>query len=404
MEMFRRTFAEISLDHLFHNYSTLHSIVGADAFFCPMLKANAYGHGDVEIAKFLQSIGAARFGVCLIEEGHLLRQNQIRSEILVFRGFDQNGAKKILDLQLTPVVSTWAQLEYLELYADEPVKIHLKFDTGMNRLGFEVNQVELLVDRLKKSKKLKVEGLLSHFHSGEDAWNPDGQSAKQAAQLERVVTFVKSYTEFSDALVHLLNSAGIANLSQVRSAANLESKSKTDHFLTKQSWGARPGLSLYGYEPIPFQTSLQLKPVMTLKSVVNNIRVVKKGDSISYGQTWTAPVDSVIAVVPIGYADGIHRLVSNRGTALLAGHIVPIVGRVCMDFLMLDVTGVIHSNEIHKFDEEEVILFGHDQRGNLLSADHVAKSAETISWEVLTSVGERVPRRFKPTRKAGISA
>lgn len=399
MEMYRRTFAEISFDHLFHNYSTLRSVVGAHSFFCPMIKANAYGHGDIEIAKFLQTIGAQTFGVCLIEEGYLLRQNQIRSEILVFRGFDPNGAKKILDLQLTPVVSTWAQLESLELYADEPIKIHLKFNTGMNRLGFDVSQVGPIIDWFKKSKKLKVEGLLSHFHSGEDAWDPSGQSAKQAQLLLKVVSEMQSFPEFSGAHVHLLNSAGIANLSKIQ-----KEKSSSRHFLTDFQWGARPGLSLYGYEPVPFASSLQLKPVMTLKSVVNNIRIVKKGESVSYGRTWTAEVDSIIAVVPIGYADGVHRLISNRGSALFAGKKVPIVGRICMDFLMLNLTGIIAPEEIQKYDEEEVILFGHDLHGNLLSADHVAETAETISWEVLTSVGERVPRRFKPTRKAGISA
>jgi alanine racemase len=388
MEMFRRTFAEINLDHLYHNYSTLKSLAGADRFFCPMVKANAYGHGDVQVSQFLQDQGAEVFGVCLIEEGHLLRQSGINSEILVFRGFDKDGAQKILDLQLTPVVSTWSQLESFEFAADEPIKVHVKFNTGMNRLGFNSDQHEKIKWFFKNSKKLKLSAILSHFHSGEDAYNQDGYSAKQTQELSHIA----DYFSDMDLQLHLLNSAGISNLSRVR-------QDKIEgHFLENKNWGFRPGLSLYGYDPLESSGQLELKPVMTLKSVVNNIRVVKAGESVSYGAQWVAQRDSLIAVVPIGYADGVHRLLSNRGRALFAEKEVPIIGRICMDFLMLDLTAAIGLDQINKYDEEEVILFGYDQAGHLLSAEVAAKASETVSWEVLTSVGERVPRKFKPHR------
>lgn len=392
MEMFRRTFAEINLDHLYHNYRTLKSLAGAERFFCPMVKANAYGHGDIQVSQFLQDQGVETFGVCLIEEGHLLRQAGISSEILVFRGFDKSGAQKILDLQLTPVVSTWSQIESLEIAADDPIKVHVKFNTGMNRLGFDTDQHEKLKAYFKKSKKLKLSAVLSHFHSGEDALSSTGFSFQQTMDLSRLV----DYFSDMDIQKHLLNSAGIANLARVR-RENLSA-----HYLEKKDWGFRPGLSLYGYDPLKSHSSLELKPVMTLKSVVNNIRIVKKGESVSYGANWVAAQDSLVAVVPIGYADGVHRLISNRGTALFAGREVPIVGRVCMDFLMLDVTQAISLDEINKYDEEEVVLFGYNESGKLLSAEKTAQVCESISWEMLTSVGERVPRKFKPHRLSSL--
>ena len=134
---------------------------------------------------------------------------------------------------------------------------------------------------------------------------------------------------------------------------------------------------------------------MSFKSVVNNIRRVKKGEVVSYGATWIAEKDTWLAVVPVGYADGVHRLISNKAHVLFAGQRAPIVGRICMDFLMLDVSHIVQENDLHRFENEEVILFGYDQSGEFLSAHEMAKAAQTITWEVLTSVGERVPRLFR---------
>lgn len=385
MEMFRRTFAEINLDHLSHNFFEIEKVAGDGRFICPMVKANAYGHGDLEVAKHLENLGTTHLGVCLIEEGLLLRNYGIKSKILVFRGFDKQGAQKIFDAQMTPVVSTWEQITALESVADEPIKVHLKFNTGMNRLGFAPQEAEKLRTYFKNSKKLKLRAVLSHFYCGEDAILNDGHSAGQAKLLSEI----HSYFKDEDVWAHLLNSGGIASL------AEPEVKNNPDHFLNKTNWGFRPGLMLYGYSPSENLNSMNLKPVMTFKSMVNNIRQLQAGESVSYGAIWKADKLSTIAVIPVGYADGVHRLLSNRGKALFAGQEVPIIGRVCMDFLMLDVTEVVKSSNIQKFDEEEVILFGYDPAGNFLSAEVTAKAAETITWEVLTAVGERVPRHYK---------
>ena len=260
----------------------------------------------------------------LIEEGSLLRSSGIQSEILVFRGFDKQGAQKILEYQLTPVVSSWEQIHALENIADDPVKVHLKFDTGMNRLGFNLDQSEPLFSYFKKSKKLKLKAILTHLAQAEDSISTDGFTAKQIHLFHQAVDFFKSF----DVHAHVLNSAGIAGL------AVMNSRKQNHPQLHLHKWGFRPGLALYGYQSDSKLNAMDLKPVMTLKSVVNNIRDVKKNETVSYGCSWTADRDSRIAVVPIGYADGLHRLISNKGSALFANRLVPIVGRVCMDFLM----------------------------------------------------------------------
>lgn len=385
MEMYRRTFAEISVENLVHNWHEIKKVAADDRFICPMVKANAYGHGDVQIAKTLQNAGAETVGVCLIEEGFILRASGLQAQILVFRGFDKQGAQKILEYQMTPVISTWEQIQALESVADDPVKVHVKFDTGMNRLGFTIDQAEKLYNYFKKSKKLKLKAILTHLAQGEDASLPDGYSAKQILSFTEAVNFFKPLDIYS----HVLNSAGIASL------ALMNAKSENHPILHSQKWGFRPGLALYGYAPSPELATMNLRPVMTLKSVVNNIREIKKNESVSYGCSWKAVRDSRIAVVPIGYADGYHRLISNKGHALFAGQLAPIVGRICMDFLMLDVTDIIGADDAAKWIEEEVVFFGYNQHGTLLSAESAAAMAQTVTWETLTSVGERVPRHFK---------
>ncbi len=385
MEMFRSTFADISLDALATNWFEIKKVAADDRFICPMVKANAYGHGDVQTSLALEKVGVETLGVCLIEEGLLLRSSGVKAEILVFRGFDKRGAEKILEYRMTPVVSTWEQINALESVADEIVKVHLKFNTGMNRIGFNADQAEKLSSYFKKSKKLKLKALLTHFAQGEDAVSVEGFSAQQ------VKLFLSIMGDFNghDIYVHLLNSGGIASLAQVKKN-NLD-----NHFLLQKKWGFRPGLALYGYQPSPQFSEMKLKPVMTLKSVVNNIRSVLPGEPVSYGCTWRAKVSSKIAVVPIGYADGIHRLISNQANALFAGQLAPIVGRICMDFLMLDVTHIVKDEDLTKWNEEEVVFFGFDPKNNFLSAEiHAAKSS-TIVWETLTSVSERVPRHYK---------
>lgn len=384
MEMYRRTYAEINLDHLAHNIRLLQGAF-PQTFLCPMVKANAYGHGDVQLGRFLESLGVAHLGVCLIEEGVLLRKFGVKAEILVFRGFDREGAEKILQYNMTPVVSTWDHLDHLEAVAQSSVGIHLKFDTGMNRLGFRAEEAQRLYDRLWQNKKVRLKALVTHLYNGEDADSDSGKSAVQLRSLEHISQVFKPFNIFC----HSLNSAGILNLLKLQKTGLPE-----DHPLVLQKWGLRPGLMIYGYNPLVDQNFCELKPVMSLKSQVATYRHLKAGETVSYGGTWQAKQDSVIAVVPIGYADGYHRILSNKSQVLFAGHRVPLVGNICMDYLMLDVTEVVRGQDLKKFKDQEVTLFGFSSDGAFLSPEELAQQAQSITWEMLTSVGERVPRVY----------
>lgn len=388
MEMYRRTYAEINLDHLAYNIQTIQQAFPQASFLCPMVKANAYGHGDLQLARFLERRGIRHLGVCLIEEGILLRNFGVQADILVFRGFDQEGARKILEYNLTPVVSTWEQLEHLEAIATSAIGIHLKFDTGMNRLGFHPDEAQKLMDRLWENKKIRLIALVTHLLNGDDALENSGRSAHQLATLNRISQKFKALGIFC----HALNSAGIINLMEYQKSA--AAQRVPDHPLALQNWGLRPGLMLYGYNPLGAQSSIRLKPVMTLKSQVGSYRKIKKGESVSYGGTWIAPRDSVIAVVPIGYADGYHRILSNKASVLFMGKRVPVVGNICMDYLMVDVTDVVGAEDMEKFKDGAVTLFGAGDHRSFLSPEELAPLAGTITWEILTSVGERVPRVY----------
>ncbi|MFN7453136.1 MAG: alanine racemase [Pseudobdellovibrionaceae bacterium] len=358
----------IHLDHLAHNAHLLRKLSGEKNFFCPMVKANGYGHGDVEVALRLEAEGIEHLGVGLIEEGILLRQAGVHCKILVYGTFEMDGADAVLKYQLTPVISLWEQIHALEKAVEAPVDVHLKFDTGMNRLGFRLDQADLLLEYFSKSKVLRLKGLLTHLHTGEDAHDPQGSSQHQ---LKLFTEVEKKFSGFHP-LVHALNSAALLGLSQQGPV----------------KYGARPGLAIYGVSP--FAEDFQLKPVMSLRSQVVRYHKVKAGQSVSYSATWKAQRDSLIGVVPIGYADGYHRLLSNRAKVLVAGQKVPQVGNVCMDYLMVDLTDISH---LHlDSGPEEVTLFGHDGNGNSISARELAEKAQTIPWEILTSVGERVPR------------
>lgn len=382
--MYRRTFAEINLDHIAHNFEVLRKAFPQAPFLCPMVKANAYGHGDVAVARCLEKVGAKHLGVCLIEEGLLLRRGGVSADILVFRGFDREGAEQMVQNRLTPVVSTWDQLEAIESVATKPVQIHLKFNTGMNRLGFSPENAQEVFEKCWQNPKVRVQGILTHLYNGEDAQNPQGDSAGQLAGLVKVMDIFKPLNP----VAHSLNTAGILNCLQSR-----EGKSPSS-LLVKHAWGLRPGLMIYGYNPLPEKNTLPLKPVMTLKSVASTFRELEAGEVVSYGGTWKAPKKSVVAVVPIGYADGYHRILSNRADVLFLGQRVPVVGTICMDFLMVDVSKVVQGKNLKDFSEQEIILFGHSSEGVDLSAEELAQKAQTITWEILTSVGERVPRVY----------
>lgn len=378
-KQYRQTHAEIDLFRLTQNFQYLRSLLGESGFLCPMVKANAYGHGDIEVSQALVEAGVKCLGVGLVEEGLRLRQADIQIPILVFGPFHRQGARAIIEAGLTPVVQIWEQLHFLSEFVPDrsSLPIHLKFNTGMNRLGFECRDAEAVKDFLVQQSKLDLVGVCSHLSDGEDVREKSGRSVCQWEKLNPVLDVFSSLTRVN----HLLNSAALIALR--------ESGNKN---IPKQI-GARPGLALYGICPqLKPSVETPLKPVMQFKSEVALVHTLRSGERVSYGGVWQADKPSVVGVVPVGYADGYRRGLSNQAVMLFRGQRVPVVGRVCMDYTMVDLSAVADSPD--KWQREEIILFG-EQDGQEVTAYELADILGTIPYEVVTGIGERVPRVFR---------
>lgn len=383
--MFQQTIAEINLNHLQHNWQVVKQAMGS-RFICPMVKAFAYGHDDVLISRSLAQMGCENFGVCLIDEGIKLRQHGLQKKILVFRPFDQAGLNALLEHQLTPVVSGWDQIEVLKIIssrlsgaqASPRISLHLKFDTGMQRLGFSVQDAEKLKAFFEAHKIFQVEGVMTHLSSSELSLVNEQVTKQQLDDLSSVKKF------FSDPQIifHCLNSGGI--ISELTAQKNSKNQSE----LFRNQFGARPGIMIYGYNPGVPAPACELKPVMKVKSHPLALRKVRQGQGVSYNHRWKASKDSTIAVIPMGYGDGYPRQLTNRAQVLYQGQLVHQVGTVCMDYLMIDVTEVEKNPERQDLAQLETVLWG-DPR---LTADAVAAEAQTISYEILTRLSPRVPR------------
>lgn len=389
----RPTVAVVDLDAIAANFRILHGLVEAGAFFCPMVKANAYGHGDIEVARALRAAGAQHLGVATIEEGLALREAGDRGTILVFGLFhDPESARELVARRLTPVVSDWRQLEVLEKAAQDPCELHLKFNTGMNRLGFAEAEAPLLRSWLEDKKKFRLAGICTHFLRGDDIADRDSETRRQLQVFARAVEPLTGL----GARVHALNSAALVSLNRSPAAGGLDDRSLFGAQFGSQfgSLGGRPGIAIYGAQASDRpEFRLDLKPALTLKSQVMKVNRVKKGEPVSYGASWRAARDSWIGVLPIGYGDGVFRSLSNRGTVLCRAQHVPIAGVVCMDYLMIDMTETVRPDETPA-PGDEVVLLGR-QGSELIAADAVAALIGTISYEVFTRIGARVPRVYQ---------
>lgn len=367
----RPTFCSVDLAALRWNFRQVRKKVGRHVKILSVVKANAYGHGACEAAKILTASGSDGFGVATLEEGIELRKGKIKSPVIILAGAYPEQLDQLLLNRLTPVICELAGLRRLEALARRrgiSLNFHLKVDTGMGRIGFLASQIDSWLPQLAKLKALKLEGVFSHFSDAEDV----GGSYTQR-QLEifcRVVQRLRS-AGYPPALIHLANSAAVITFPSA-------------HFNM-----VRPGLMLYGVYPSPEMVDeVALKPVLSWKTRILQLKRLSKGSSISYGQTFVTRRESLIATLPVGYADGYPRLLSNRGVVLVRGKRAPIVGRVCMDLTMVDVTDIRGVRQ-----GDEVILLGKQGR-DTISADEMALWAETISYEILTSISARVPRIY----------
>jgi alanine racemase len=369
----RPTWAEISLSALKHNYLTIKQHLSARAQLMAVVKADAYGHGAIECARALESVGADWFGVALVEEGVELREAGITRPVFCLGGFWRGQAQDVIERDLTVAVFRLDQAEELDAKAREArriVSFHLKVDTGMGRLGIRLDEVAEFARALEPFRHIKLDGVMTHFADA-DGDDP-AYTETQIARYDKAVEILRELG-FDPSWRHLANSAGIHAYPQ--SHGNL----------------ARAGATLYGLSRDVLSSRLEpfdLRPVMSLRSRVVMLKTVLAGTSLGYGRAGATERESRIATIPIGYADGLRRAHSNNGRVLVHGHFAPIVGRVSMDLTIIDVTGI---PEVEVGDE--VILIG-QQSGNRIAAEDLAQQAGTISYEIVTGVSARVPRVY----------
>lgn len=366
--MFRPTQAIVDLKRIRANARVLKRMTG-NGFFCPMVKANAYGHGDIQVARALFGEGIERVGVVLVEEGLRLRKSGIKGEILVFSRLSEVAAKALVEAHLTPVLSSVDDLKILKsIGAADPVAVHLKFDTGMHRMGFSLEEIPKLREMLTQEAGLRCVGICTHLSHGSDANDPQGVTQRQ---IER---FRIAYEMFGD--THLMRNVLNSDALLARATAHMDN-----------AWlGARPGLGIYGLCGSP-----ELQPAMSLVTRLDLVRRVPKGESVSYGGRWTASRPSWIGVVPMGYGDGYWRSFSNRAQMLFRGRRVPVVGTVCMDYTLLDLTDACELGTPHA--GEDIVAFG-EQSGDAISVIELTTIAGTIPYELVTGLSSRVPRVY----------
>ena len=365
----RPTICSIDHEALRWNLLQIRNKVGAKVKILSMVKANAYGHGAVAVAQTLADAGSDAFGVAILEEGVELRQGGIRAPILVLAGAYEDQLAEFFTHALTPVAHELTGLKHLEKAVNSHGKtlhVHLKIDTGMGRLGLAAGESERWLPEIKKISALRIEGVFSHFSHAESV---EGDYTRQQLAIFTSVVERLRAEQIAPPLIHFANSAATITLP----AAYFDM--------------VRPGIMLYGVYPSPAMASqITLKPVLSWKSKILQLKKVPAGTSISYGQTFVTKRESLIATLPVGYADGYQRLLSNRGAVLVGGQRAPVIGRVCMDLTMVDVTDIRNVKQ-----GDEVVLLGRQGTAEI-SADEIAAWSNTISYEILTSISARVPR------------
>lgn len=365
----RQTQVTVDGEALRHNFRALRQLVPGTSCLA-IVKANAYGHGAVAVSRILEEEGAEWLGVALIEEGVQLRAAGIQAPVLVLSGSYEGGYAAILEHNLTPAVFRDDHLTGLVAAAgsSKPVQVHLKVDTGMGRLGVLPSELPAFIQSLRAHPSIQVDGVLSHFANAD--LGDDAVTAKQIRIFEQSMAEL-SKDGLNPRWRHLSNSAGILFRADIRALGiNL----------------VRPGIALYGISPRSTGAGVKLKPVLSWTTEIIHLKRVPAGTPISYGGTWIAKRETAVATLPVGYADGYFRMNSNKADVLVRGRRAPIIGRVCMDLCMIDVT---HLPDARIGDQ--VVLLG-PQANEEISAAELAAHAQTIPYEILCAIGARVPR------------
>ena len=382
----RPTVAEVDLGALCRNVGRLRAIVGPDVAIYGVVKADAYGHGAVKVAEALAPLVDA-LAVSLVEEGLELREAGITCPILVLGAYYGHTQAEVLEEGLTPVIYDIGELHRFGTtprrrkprrspsHGDQPRRwpVHVKVDTGMNRLGLQTKQLPAFVKMAARFPDIELAGLATHFASA-DLKDPES-TQEQLARFRQALRVARSHG-FCPEVIHAANSAAAVRFPEARFGA------------------IRPGLALYGAMPSKVVALSDLEPVLSLRTKIMALHEVAAGEGVSYGGLWRPARKALVATLPIGYADGYPRHI--RGAeVLIRGRRAPVVGAVCMDMMMVDVT---HVPGVAVGDT--AVLIGADGDESI-SVDHVAKWAETASYEILCGISKRVPRIYRASLPAG---
>jgi len=370
----QETVLEIDLSALTHNFNYLKSKLQPQTKFLAVVKAFAYGSDALEIAKHLQKLNVDYFAVAYTKEGVALRDAGIKTPILVLHPQSINF-KTLIDRCLEPSIYSHHVLnEFIktaETQSQKNYPVHLKFNTGLNRLGFRENEIDGIIPKLKSTSSIIVKSLFSHLAASEDLKELDFTKL----QIERFKTIAEKFQDIIDykPWLHICNTSGVLNYPKA-------------HFNM-----VRCGIGLYGYGiPIAIGTAKEdknLKPIASLKSVISQIHKIEKDETVGYNRAYKAEKLEKTATIPIGHADGINRIYGNgNGFVIINGKKAPIVGNVCMDMIMVNISNIDCK------EGDEVIIFNSDYRASDLS-----ESAKTISYEIITSISQRVKRIFLNT-------
>jgi len=366
----RPTRVEINLDNIAHNIQQVRRRVDDKVKIMAIVKANGYGHGAVEIAKVAIENGVEWLGVATVEEGIQLRESGIRSPILILGLSPPKQAQEVIKYRLSQTVCDKKLAKALSNDAKscgQVAKVHVKVDTGMGRLGVYPGKATGFVKEISHFEGIEIEGIFTHFSvAGEDK---DFTKLQIERFKEVVVNLKKEGIHLS--LKHAANSAAILDIPS--SYFNL----------------VRPGITLYGLYPSPKVTrTASLKPAMSFKTEIVYLKKVPAGCSLSYGRTFTTKKKSIIATLPVGYADGYPRALSNKGEVLIKGKRAPVVGTVCMDMILVDVT---HIPDVKVGDE--VVLFGKQDSAEI-TIDEITSKTGAINYEIICGISKRVPRVY----------
>jgi len=368
----RPTYAEINLNRLTANYRAIERAV-APARIMPILKANAYGHGLVEVAGHVAALGAHSLGVAFLEEGIMLRQAGITTPILVLGGILGNQVPLFLQHDLTLTASSMEKLNQINEAAQAmgvQAKVHLKIDTGMERIGVHYYSAHELLETALNCEHCLVEGIYSHFANADAASLISAN--EQLARFKQVLSF---YDErgLPFPLRHMANSGAILQMPH----SHLDI--------------VRPGILLYGvYPSANVSRTIAVKPVLTWKSRVVYFKVVKPGHPVSYGSTWQSDHMIRVVTVPVGYGDGYFRRMSGRAQVIIRGKKYPVIGHICMDQMMVNIEWET------AYNDDEVLLIGEAAEASIQCED-LAEWAGTIPYEILTNINTRVPRVYVRT-------